>query len=103
MAKQRLGNISKLSIRHNLFRFPRISDYYAVGSDLATERERQLTTGKRAERTNATSGAQSAALPLVKMSFRSAHVVISAVALSLLNLPNNCHYVEIDALSSERN
>ena len=37
--------------------------YYA---DLATERERHLTTGKRAEGLNSTSGAQFAALPLVK-------------------------------------
>ena len=34
--------------------------------DLATGRERQLTTGKRAERTNTTCGAQFAALQLVK-------------------------------------
>ena len=35
-------------------------------ADLATERERHLTTGKRAEGLNSTSGAQFAALPLVK-------------------------------------
>ena len=37
-------------------------------ADLATGRERHLTTGKRAERTklNSTSGGQFAALPLVK-------------------------------------
>ena len=35
-------------------------------TDLATEGERHLTTGKRAERTKLASDAQFAALPLVK-------------------------------------
>ena len=36
-------------------------------TDLATGRKRHLTTGKRAVRTNSTSGAQFVALPLVKL------------------------------------
>ena len=36
-------------------------------ADLATERERHLTTGKRAKGLNSTSGAQFAAEPLVKL------------------------------------